>query len=81
MDDVERVARALCRQCALQYMAADGVDAYIDQYWRDHIDEARAAMAETRRIDAEALLASYEAGTKLRLHEVADWFERRANAP
>ena len=79
MDDVERVARALCRQCALQYMAADGVDAYIDQYWRDHIDEAHAAMAETRRIDAEALRERGDCWSTD--DEIADWLEQRANAP
>jgi hypothetical protein len=84
MDDVERVARAL-RDAVLNdgegntYRLFDLFDFSGEN--KAHIVTnalASAAMRATRLIDAKALLAEHEAGTKLRLHEVFDWLQCRA---
>lgn len=84
--DVERVARALCRQHGLQFMTDEGIDGYVQMYWHDHVDDARVAMRETREIDAEALQVEaqkardnlyVEASDELR--GVANWLKGRAD--
>lgn len=87
-DDVERVARALCRQ-AIGYCERWDLDKRVDDEWGCWIPQARAAMVATREIDAEAVrklaaTSPYVADcdndrrTKL-LNITADWLRDRAD--
>lgn len=55
-DLVERVARALCRFDYRQLESRYPVNKVVDETWPRYADKARAAMAATREIDAEALM-------------------------
>lgn len=78
-DDVERVARALCRQ-AIGYCERWDLDKRVDDEWGCWIPQARAAMAATLELAAEAITrenwAPDENGVA---HDVADWLQQRAN--
>ena len=70
--DVERVARAIC-------YSVEGDEAR----WEWYDEEARAAMAATREIDAEALREHGNtylfAEIGFMSHDIADWLQQRAN--
>ena len=74
-DDVERVARALCRLNGLcvGFCHTERCPTAIRQYG----EQARAAMAATREIDAEAILVSNDdiAG----VNTASRWLQQRAN--
>jgi hypothetical protein len=76
-DEVERVARALCRQ-AIGYCERWDLDKRVDDEWGCWIPQARAAMAATREIDAEAMSNTLLPATWNR-HDCADWLQQRAN--
>lgn len=71
-DDVERVARAI--------NAANGCPDYM---WKDWVVDARAAMAATLELAAEAAreCAAESAGSGYAHHmdSAADWLQQRAN--
>jgi hypothetical protein len=73
--DLERVARALCRQ-AIGYCEHWDLDKRVDDEWRCWIPQAYAAMRETLLIAAEAL-RSPAIGFVDHL-DVADWLTARA---
>lgn len=80
-DDVERVARALCRQ-AIGYCERWDLDKRVDDEWGCWIPQARAAMAATLELAAEDLrgLCLGETLPPRREREMfADWLQQRAN--
>ena len=86
-DDVERVARALCA-LRVSRTSDDWLRYRQENSWMLFVDEARAAMAATREIDAEALRELAKSrpyvseNENLRREEsinaTADWLQQRA---
>ena len=78
-DLVERVARAIC---AASFHPDDAAISWQKAgEWGDHdkwMKQARAAMAATREIDAEALRAEHARLIELNTDYVADWLQQRA---
>lgn len=78
-DDVERVARALCRLNGLcvGFCHTERCPTAV----RDYGDQARAAMVATLELTAEALHLALQSGeVGGRSYETADWLQQRANA-
>ena len=76
-DDVERVARLIAEMRQTEIGADWGnFDDYTEEGRQYSLNEARAAMAATREIDAEAAatLPSW-----MNVDEFADWLQQRAN--
>jgi hypothetical protein len=76
-DDVIKVARALC---ALKVSrTSDDWQRYRQEdSWMLFVDEARAAMAATLELTAEALRTAYAPGMRIRPADAADWLQQRA---
>ena len=79
-DDVERVARAMCRLEYRRIARGKRLETVVAAGWPRYADNARAAMAATREIDAEALRAEFDPDTVATDGgEIADWLQQRAN--
>jgi len=79
-DDVERVARALCRLNGLcvGFCHTERCPTAV----RDYGDQARAAMVATREIDAEALrgiVSGQDETEGAAQTNIADWLQQRAD--
>ncbi len=74
--DVERVARAMAAAKGLDWDGKAKATEYANHgYW---LPIARAALAATREIDAEAMSNTLLPATWNR-HDCADWLQQRAN--
>lgn len=77
--DVERVARLIAEMRQTEIGADWGnFDDYTEEGRQYALNEARAAMAVTREIDAEAIKGDYMLTFPMRVY-LADWLQERAN--
>jgi hypothetical protein len=80
-DDVERVARAIAKACGLDPDGASPKAAKAGHSipeWMFFTPAARAAMAATLELTAEAMRAAYAPGMRIRPADAADWLQQRA---